>query len=119
MADKAYKEVQFDFKDKDGRRYIFDKENFSNHLLKHPELLREDFTERIKKAIIEPTCIYPAYKSKGLFCYYYEEFTFEGTTRYTKVVVRKTKYCYIIITAFRPTNIKETQYFKEPLWERP
>jgi len=116
---KDKKKIQLNFTDGDGKRYIFFKDNFEAHLKKHPELSREDFTERIKRAIISPTIIYPAYKARNRYCYYYEEYTASGVTRYTKVVVQKTRTCYFIITAFRPTSIKEATYFREPLCHRP
>ncbi len=107
-------ELILDFKDSDGKRYIFTKENYDKHKGIHPELLITNFLDRMKSAIINPLCIYPAYDNRQRFCYYYYEFEIEGIKRYTKVVVQKTKDKYIIITGFRPTNIKEEKYFKEP-----
>ncbi len=113
-----------DFCDSDKKRYVFTKKNFDNHKCKHPELEVENFFDRIKKAIIKPEFIYKSYNhftSKdhyNRYCYYYLEATIAGQTRYTKVVVEKAGNLYQIITAFRPTNVKEIKYSK-PLWKRP
>jgi len=107
-----------DFKDKEGKRYIFTKQNFDNHAARHQELQIPNFIDRIKKAIIKPDYVYPAFNKKHRFCYYYLEGEVAGTKRYTKVVVDKTKYCYIIVSAYRPTNLREESY-GEALCYRP
>lgn len=113
-----------DFCDSDKKRYVFTKNNFDNHKSKHPELEVENFFDRIKKAIIQPEFIYKSYNHLtsrnhyNRYCYYYLEATIAGQTRYTKVVVEKVGNVYKIITAFRPTNVKEIKYSK-PLWKRP
>lgn len=111
------KEAILSFKDPvNGKPYYFYKDNYLNHLKKHSELGQSGFMNRIKDAIINPTCIYPSYepgKKITSYCFYKEEFTLNGVTRYTKVVVWKNKEEYIIKTAFRPDNIRESKYHKE------
>lgn len=106
------------FKDPvNGKPYIFYKKNYRIHITKHAELSQEGFMDRIKDAIINPTCIYPSYGPNGRahksFCFYKEEYTLNGITRYTKVVVWREKKEYIIKTAFRPDEIRERKYSKE------
>ncbi len=109
-----------DFTDQDGKRYVFSKENFDKHKNKHPELLIKDFLQsRIKKTVCEPEFIYPAYKEKNRFCYYYYEYEIGNRKWYTKVVVEKTRWMYIIITAWRLDKVHEKKYFTETLCKRP
>jgi hypothetical protein len=107
--------------DTDGKFYYFTKHNYKNHLDKHPELRIPNFLDRIKKAILEPECVYPSFfKCKDTFCFYYLEFTINNVNRYTKVVVKKKGLKqYVILSAYRPTNIKEVKYFNKPLTSRP
>lgn len=109
-----------DFKDSDNKRYIFSRKNYNNHLNKHPELKILNFLDRIREAILNPYCIHPAFNQKETFCYYNLEFTIKSISRYTKVVVKKLKHGqYVILSAYRPTDIKELKYYKEGLTYRP
>lgn len=103
-----------DFKDSDGKRYIFTQENFDKHKDKHFPLTLPGFFNRMKDCILNPTFIYPSYKDKNCFCFYYFEYEMNSRKRYTKVVVKRTKYIYYILTGFRPDNIPETKYFISP-----
>jgi hypothetical protein len=109
-----------DFKDQNGKRYVFSRENFDKHKDKHPELSTKDFLQNcIKKTICESELIYPAYREKNRFCFYYYEYQIGDRKWYTKVVVEKTRWLSIIITAFRLDKVHEKKYFIETLCKRP
>lgn len=104
-----------DFKDKEDKRYIFSKENFNKHKVYHPEFLDTDFVNKvIKEAVCKPDFIYPAYKQINRYCYYLYEYNIGADKWYTKVVVEKMKWVYVIITAFRLNKIQEARYSNKP-----
>lgn len=109
-----------DFKDGDGKRFVFSKDNFEKHKNHHVELRDDNFVNNvIKKAVCEPTFIYPAFKQKKRFCFYLYEYSLGTFKWYAKVIVDKRKWLYIIVTAFRLDKVKEECYFSKPLCKRP
>jgi hypothetical protein len=108
------------FTDKNGNVFKFTKKDYDDHKDKHFDLKKPEFFSKIKDAICSPTAIYPSYDTrinkshKNRYCFYLLESQNGQFKRYTKVVVKKHKTYYRIITAYRPNNIKETKYFPQP-----
>ncbi len=107
-----------DFKDKDGRRVVWEKESYNEHAKTRKELLEKSFLDRIIRARQEPDVIIESHIDKRCLCYYILEYRTNGRSRYTKVIVKSNinKIDYIK-TAFRPDHIKELKYHK-PIWQR-
>lgn len=109
-----------DFKDNDGKRYIWTKKEYDYHVNQHPELGDPTYLGRVKTVIFYPDEIYPAYKKKERYCFYMKEIVpIRWRQRYTLVVIDKVKasrilYIYMIRSSYRPDHIKELQYSIKP-----
>src|SRR3989344_895035 len=91
----------------EGIRTIFTEEQRILKSDKHPELRTEEFIERVKKTITNPTFIYEDYDKKNRYSYYCEEYKINSRVMYTKVMLLKLKTHYLVITAYRPDFVKE------------
>ena len=116
-------ELVLDFKDQDGKRYIFTKKNFDKHVIRHVVLKEEGYFDTIKVLVRNclPDMIYPSYSVKGAFAYYDSlGDTLDGTW-YNIVIIFKDKVSnvYHIATAYRfRGEIREKKY-KKSLTTRP
>lgn len=111
--------------DKFGHPVVMTKACFDRHKDKRPELRDpEFFPPRVLKALQEPTFTIKGYVHnkhvQNVLCYYYEEYTAGGLTRYTKVIVdishrnkQKTGVSYIC-SVWRPDKIQELRYNYKP-----
>lgn len=110
------KENVLDFEDLSGNRVIFNKKNYLTHLGKRPDTTL--MADRIVDAINNPDVIYSSPVGKNRYCFYklsHRVTRGDGSVkeeRYVKVVVEVVQKVYIIITAFRPTSVKEEKYSK-------
>lgn len=96
-------------KNHEGKKVIFTEKQRILHSSKHPELRDIEFINgRVKRAIESPDFIYQDLaEPKKRQALYIREFNINGMTRYTKVVILITPNPYIVITAFRPSYVKE------------
>lgn len=110
-----------DFKDNEGKRFIFSKENVDNHSKYHPELKDKEYFKTIVNLIhnCEPDMIYDSYKQKNRYVYYEYIGRIGFIEWYNQVVVQKTKNLYIIITAYRFSGEIREKKYGGPLCRRP
>ena len=111
-------QLYLDTTDYKGRRCIFTQEQVDLHIHKRPELRSPDFKGRIIRVLKQPDCVYPDYAERDRYVYYCLEYTVNNIDRYVKIVVQMSSTPCFIITAFRPTSIKEKIKGLKPLYER-
>lgn len=96
-------------KDYEGKDTIFTEEQRKEKAPRHPELLDSNFINgRVKKTIQNPDFVYEdlAQPSKRR-AHYLEEYKINELFRYTKVVIDISVNPLFVVTAFRPTSVKE------------
>lgn len=107
------------FTDIDNNQFILTKENLERHQ-HHPEMRRRSFIhETIKSTLLEPDYIYKSHQKSNCYCFYKKELEINDRVWFTKVIVRKNKKVYTILTAWYTDFMHEIKYNQKPLKKRP
>lgn len=98
-----------DTRDYENERVVFDEDNRKKHALKHPELDDQGYINgRLQQAIKKPDFVYQALDDPtNKRVHYLHEYSNNGRSIYTKVIIMLRRNCNYVVTAWRIDYVKE------------